>query len=92
MEPEKFTESVDKMLRATKGGYSIKRWLIVLFTATILILVAVHTNKDNLIAVLTILISVLWVLLGYNNAEKKIDAKHEIDKLTIEGGQKGEPV
>lgn len=80
-EAQTVVQKLDLMLQAKFGGYSIKRILIIVITANLIAMLWVFTTADNFLAVLPQIIAALWVLLGYNNQEKKIELeKAKIDK------------
>lgn len=83
-EVENFLQKLDKMVQAKFGGYSIKRFLILFFAFNLVAMLWVFTTTENWLAVLPQMIAIIWVLLGYNNSEKKIDATTEIEKTKID--------
>lgn len=87
MDAESILAKLGKMLEAKVGGYSIKRVLLIILFLNMVAMLWVFTNDKNFMLVLTAIISLITLLLGYNNAEKKIMAKADLDMKSLELGK-----
>lgn len=77
---KKIQDSLHKMMIAEVGGYSLKKWLIIILVVNVVAMQWVHLNEQTLFQICSMDIGLVITLVYGNHQEKKLLSQSEKTK------------